>query len=315
LKLATFDASGNSINSDDRWKSRYVSRLPGIKWSNRTYGVFLNVLRYELFKAYIKLLPDPANPTNDELKGISGMVNTFTGVGKVPFGSKAVSRVFYAPSFVSSQAELIFGKALFSKSPAVRKIARKEYAKLLLSSALIMAALGATGGEDDEGIEMHPTSTNFGTFKLGHQRIGTLSHLRPMFVLLMRIANGHVKTPTQDKRLTYRLPPWVDENKVGEKVAFSSGIMPLLGTFIRSKLHPGVSLGTEVWSGQNYQGKKTPLGKTLLTALPPLSPGQVAELAQTESGIKLLTLAIGTLIGGDIQPDYNDPVIKANEYN
>lgn len=314
LKLSVDDGTGNFSRVDDRLKLNIVNMVPGLGASNRAYATFLNVARVELFDYFLSLHPRSDSPTADDINAISEDVNTWTGSGKIPGGaSVGLSRFIYAPSFIKASLDIVTGKPLWHGEKATRKLMAMQYAKVLAGTATLVALASAWGGDDDDGVEYDPTSSEFGTVKYGHYRVGLFGFVRPLLTFLARNINGYKKTDKGLIRLREGdLPFWVDEGDVSKKVPYGGGLDQVQWQFLKSKAHPGLGAVQSLLTGRDFSGQPTSRAWAIARMFTPITPQQVYEMSQTENIDAMVVLTILNAFGFDVRPDYTDPVIREN---
>src|SRR3990167_6531226 len=110
-----------------------------------------------------------------------------------------------------------------------RAVIATEYARAQATAITIFTLGAATGGE----IETDPRSSDFLKIRFGKIRIDPLSGLAQIGTMLGRLGTGETKTPAKGKVVPIR----------GEKAGYGGSTgASVIGTFLRSKLHP--STGT-----------------------------------------------------------------------
>lgn len=143
-------------------------------------------------------------------KQMADVINTFTGRASLGWAEQitpALTKVFFSPrnwasvfKTASLYAFIHFGKMRAGADnwrPSVaQKMALADYAKFIgFTTALVMLAKVYFDNDDDEetGVEMDPTSSDFMKIKIGEKRIDPWGGRLPEIVLTARLIAGTVK--------------------------------------------------------------------------------------------------------------------------
>ncbi len=146
---------------------------------------------------------------------------------------------FFAPRFAISRfTSPMYLAKLASGDPVARQIGKQTagaFASLIGTNVAILALIKLVYG-DDATIELNPLSADWGKGKIGNTRIDLWSGYQQAARFLVQLVMGQYKTASGHIRDRER--------------------KDLIGTFIRSKENPLVSLISDLWAGKTYQGDK-----------------------------------------------------------
>ena len=240
LYLSEHGASLNKM--EEAYMSHWGEHIPGVAASGRAYTTYLNRLRADSFDAMIKNLPKvegKINPT--EMQTISNYINVATGRGTMKPGTAlgAINSVFFAPRYVLSRFQLLYGQPIFNSlgkgSPKATKMIAKEYARFFVGLSVVYALGAAMGGK----LEPNPASSDFGKIRFGDTRIDPMAGMAQTSTFLYRATSGKIKKPGEG---TSKL----DGAKYWE----------VYSRFARYKLAPIPGLAIDIQSGRDVVGQK-----------------------------------------------------------
>lgn len=167
--------------------------VPGISWSNISYGAFINKLRMDYF-AY--LADKMKNPTAADLKSLASQVNTYTGYSTVggQGGNQLLGVYMLSPADTIAKLKRVTFEPIIGPghTMATRKLAAMEYLRYArgwlgmralraIGKGLGLYGANAVGGDDEEdsnmekaskfagkwfGMELDPRSPYFGQDKV-----------------------------------------------------------------------------------------------------------------------------------------------------
>jgi len=291
------------------------------------FVVYLNTLRAKKFDAMYLALAKKGTPTEDEMRLIANFVNIATGSGnlrKLESSASLLSRVFFAPKYVASRFQLMFGtpifKELFKKGASRRAQAliAKEYAKTLTGTAIVFESIHqAKKAYDKDGvvsIETDPRSSDGGKIKIGNTRIDLLAGLAQTFTISARVLPSVpaivTRTITDLTPLENNLPEWFVEPKA--KSVSTGKLKPTIrpgfgktslagitGRFVRTKFAPLFSIPVDLAFQENVVGEEitvTGIGEDVKSAFDPtpMALGDIYE-AMTDDGLDSGTALVMTL--------------------
>jgi hypothetical protein len=335
LRYVEGDGTGNFGHIDDVFQSKMADRIPNVKRSARAFATTLNELRFGLFDKLVENSENPRNLTDAELRDIGEVVNTWTGTSKLPFNldARTLGLPFWAPGFVASGFKAATGSPWWTAdTPYGRKVAVVRYAKAIGRLAALYGAIEAMNmlrDEDDQvEIEYNPTSSLFGSIRIGDYYLNPMNHVRPYLTLLSRGILGEEKSATTGERrlLTRGYHPMTSiEAARGDKAAiariengdkgFRRTYDDTVTEFLKTKRHPGISAISELYHGMGFGGKESNKLKTILTYPTPLVPRQIVSMVQSEQKpIDMAILSIAAILGDGPRADYDSPrVVRATQ--
>ena len=246
-KLVTFN--GKQYGLDD---------IPGVKDSERSFGIFLNCINLSVYKA-LKANGGwgPTGPSEQQKKDIARSLNVASGRGYENTGDhgawdRIMSAALWAPRFAISGFKMATAWNVFAphfhgditqRTYADRVIsskqAAKEYARQISSmAAWTLLATLLLGRKDPEWLEevMNPLSSNFLNVRVGSTNLNFFGPIKQWWVFMSRFLTGKA---------------------VGlDGVTRNRGRDQLAGRFVRSKLSPLAGLVTDLVEGKDYIGNK-----------------------------------------------------------
>jgi len=222
---------------------------------------YLNTIRILRFIDGMQMLEKqgktPANnPKN--YKDLADVINTFTGrssLGKLESISKPLSAVFFSPRNWASIIKQTTPAGFFwlgrmtdsGMRPSVaQKVAIRDYMTYVATTAsLVMLAASYLNDDDDEetGVELDPTSSDFMKIKIGDTRIDPWGGRIQMIIYQARmIFNSHKTTTAGEVR------------NLGE-TQFDPSRADLTWRLIKNKLSPSAGLSVKFLEAREKNGE------------------------------------------------------------
>jgi len=284
----------NLAKQEELFRSRLSEKIGFIRLSNRAFITFLNVLRADTLDAMLESLPDPSNPSNEELKALGNGINIFTGrgnLGKNETAASVLAAIFFSPKNLISRFQILALQPFYQGTKETRKILAREYGKTLIGLTVFYALMSL---DDEAEVERDPRSSDFAKVRFGNTRVDPIFGLSQSTVLTTRLSlalannlsRGHLNIDEfkslsgKTKRIT------------GENVPFgSSTSADVIGRFIRTKLAPVPSNAVDILTGSNVVGKKVTPANVLANLTIPLSMRDIYD-AMIDQGY-----ARGTILG------------------
>ena len=279
---------------EELFTSNLVEKIPIVKYivkaSNRAYVSFLNKLRFDVFNDLAKTMP------KNEYKSLAEFINTATGrggLGKLAQSATALSKVFFAPRYVSSQLSFLNPFWYAKQTPSVRKEAAKTMATYV-GTITSMMTLAKLGGAD---VETDWRSSNFGKMAIPSDSSvnSVIKAAIPSFLGVgTQTFNGKTHYDLtfgtgQYIRLVGQLVTGERKTQSGsiEKLSadkpFSQSRLGVLEAVIRGKLAPLLSTMADVLHGKNVVGEDVTAKSALIDNLIPLYVNDIVDIMQQPS--------------------------------
>ncbi len=288
-KLAVTGVHGGvNREEDNQWAPEILNRIWGIGGSERAGSAFINTQRRLVFRHLVERLSrnlgGSRRITAAELRVIANFVNVSSGrgsLGKYANSLEAMSAVFFSPRWWMSRLAVLTGQPIWHDSrwfggegatTEVRKMVAKEWGKQMAAQATVIAiayaalkaAFGAPGEDEDWEFYVHPTSPNFGKFRVSKTVIDATAGLGQHVALFSRLMTG-----TQEDRY---------ETKEVDKV-------DLLGRFVRGKLAPAPAMFLDYLAGESIDGKEFGSAGYMWDQVLPLAAADILETREAEGGV------------------------------
>ena len=245
-------------------------------------------------------------------KQMADVINTFTGrasLGKGELVSEQLTKIFFSPRLWASSIKQATPYAIYHfgkmragaegfKPTVAQKMALADYSKFVgLTSALVALAYVhyKNDGRDDTGVELDPTSSDFGKIRIGDTRIDPWGGRIQQVILLNRFIAGSIK------KADGKVVPLGTMNKTPTK----GGLLLEMAT---NKLAPSASLlekylnshikkdGTRV----DKYGKEYSIKSEILDKLHPIFWGTIKDLAKDGIDVSDAILAFYAFFGGGV---------------
>lgn len=232
--------------------------IPGVKASERSFGVFLNSINLSVYKA-IKASGGwgPTGPTDTQKKDIALSLNVASGRGYENKGARGIwerlaSAALWAPRFAISGAKMAIGWNIFAphwtgltteRSYKDRMVSSKVAAQQYVRQMASMAAwtlLGTLlmGRKDPEWLEevLDPRSSNFLNVRVGNTNMNFFGPIKQWWTFMARVLTGQTRGADGMVRKRDR--------------------MQTASTFVRGKLSPLAGLGVDLLNQKDFLGNK-----------------------------------------------------------
>jgi len=256
LHLSTrADSSFASLmQREEAFMSRIAEKIPGVAASERAYVSYLDSLRMQTFKKFVKDHPGAAPK---DMQDVARFINYATGRGDLGKMGNAVApalnAIFFSPRYLASRIQLANPATYIKMSPAARRVAMSNLMQFTGVVAGTLALAKAGGAE----VGLNPDDADFLKIKVGDTRYDALAG----FQQLMRFGWGMSKGFYNNARGLKNAP-----NREPSDMALR---------FLRSKLSPLAGGVAELATGKTFQGEKvgtelTSPGKTAFEHLAPI---------------------------------------------
>ena len=249
---------------EEEFMSQLVSKIPGLRGSERAYVGFLSRLRADVFDTLIKqaeLAGEDIRKGSQAVKDIANFVNDFTGSGNIGIKDKYAGSVPWLNSALFSPRKISATVNMFNPerylNPNISKTARKAALKQLvglLGFATTALGLASMAGAD---VETDSNSTDFGKIKIGNTRFDITGGNANYITLLSRIISGKTKS---GKGKIYKLGEGYKGTTRGD----------LLLRFVRNKLSPMAGELVNLFEGSNFLGEKIKLTSEVRNTIEPM---------------------------------------------
>jgi hypothetical protein len=244
-------------------KQYALSDIPGVKASERSFGLFLNWLNLGIYKAAKQSNGwGPTGPSIMQKKDLATALNVMSGrgydsKGNQGFWDRLASWTLWAPRFAVSGLKQAVGWSIIApqfngntteRSYADRMTSSKQAAKEWVRQQVAMAVttLIATvllGRKDPEWLEevVNPLSSNFLNVRVGNTNMNFYGPIKQWWTFMARMLTG--KAVGRDGMVRAR--------NQGQT----------LGRFIRGKLSPLAGAITDAFMGKDFLGTKLTWGE------------------------------------------------------
>lgn len=233
---------GDMKRGEEVFMSRFASKIPGIKASERAYTTTLNSLRFYTYKKYA-LRWTGTGKNKQDYEMLAGFINHATGRGDLKGLEKYapfLNAAFFAPRLQMGRIQAITdlfkgvgGDIKARQFNPVRKIIAADLAAFFGGGMGILWLASMIKGVK---VEKDPRSSDFGKIRFGKTRIDFWSGYSQIARLMARMVTGEVKgTETGD----------ISETTRGR----------VLWRFLQTKLSPGAGIGVDLARGETFLGE------------------------------------------------------------
>lgn len=244
--LAVTDVHSYALSDrEERFMSRLIGKVPGLRGSERAYTGFLNKTRADIFDHLIKQAAEQGHNLNDEnvTKSIAQFVNAATGrgsLGKLEPAAVVLNSTLFSPRLLASRLNFLNPLWYANLDPFARKEALKAAASLVLTIGFVLEVAKMAGAK----VNTDPRNADFAKMRFGNTRVDVAAGFQQPIRLLFQEASGKIVSSTTGKTLTLGPggPGHLSRWDIGERFAIS-------------KLAPVPSIASDVLHGQNFIGQ------------------------------------------------------------
>jgi len=275
---------------EEQFVSQLAEKIPGVGWSGRVYGGFLNKLRFDTFNSLLKDaerlgLKPQSNP--HLVKSIATFINSATGRGKLKARDihSFVNTFFFSPRLLKARFDMIMNLKFYKDlHPYARKQALKSVATVIGAGLTITGLLREFGAAD---VETDPTSSDFMKAKIkgSNTRVDIWGGNQQFVVPVARMILNKFKSSTTGKKKT-----------LGEGYKGMSRY-DVAKQFIEYKESPPFSFLTQMMKGKDIKGDPVKIENELGEMVYPLFMKDLYDLAQEDPDLLPLGLFGGVGVG------------------
>ncbi len=271
-----------------------VSSIPGPREFNQAAIVFLNQLRFEMFRS---MKESSGGLDAAEQAQVAKFVNQATGrggLGSLEGAAVPVARFLFAPRFLASRFQIATGHSMWGGTWRTRRLIAKEYARTLVGlSAFYAAAYSALeAGDDDVEISDDPTSSDFGKIRIGKTRLDPLGGVSQAIVFSARTADAAIRAGQRE----------LADTDAGKK-AIDNGIDwgRTFDRFRRSKMHPVPAAIENLFRGTDLGNEEATMVNQTTNMMMPLTWEDIYEALEEQDLPEGSALAILAVLGAGLQ--------------
>lgn len=290
-KLHLVEEGAKLSRQEEIFASKWAEKIPGLRNFNQAGRVFLNKVRFDVWKTLRDQLPE-ITPERDAQ--LAKFVNQATGRGTLgPAEAAAVplGRALFSPRFLASRIQLLVGHSLWGGDLATRRIIAKEYAKTLVALGVYYTLLGQLKDKNGKPatIEKDPRSSDFGKVKVGNSRLDPLAGLSQVIVFAARTATLE-KKDTKGRMVSLQNPKFG-----GQKWS------DVAANFARSKLHPVPGSVINLFNGTDLGGNQATLANQSANFITPLTYVDIYQALEEQDLPTGVSLSLLALLGEGLQ--------------
>lgn len=264
------EVSAILASREEAFMSRFMSKVPFVRASNRAYVTGLNDLRSRVWESVLESWERAGMKINaQDYSDLARLINWASGRGTLPSAvaqkGGVLNTFLFSPRLIMSRLELPFAVLPWvTKSKAARVEAWKTLASFVGAGSTILTMAKMSGAAE---VELDPRSADFGKMKVGDTRLdiwtGYLQYIR--FATQLAIA----------------------ERKTGGGRIQQLNRAEVINRFVQTKMAPAVGLINDILKGESYLGEE----------MPPKNAKSLAGQAYN----RMMPLAVQDFIDGIIQ--------------
>lgn len=274
--------------------SRIFYEAPLIKRFTRAGVVFLNKLRFDMYLTMKDSITSDGELTTAESEALSQGINEATGRAfKNGMAIAGLERGFFSIQYLTSRFQLLTLRPLWWYGTNRTRMAfAKEYFRALMGLAGIYLLGRLAGGEE----EWDPRSSDFGKIRFGDTRVDPLFGLSQIIVFGTRLAMGETKSTKTGKVTALR----GEEHRPMQR-----DISDVIGSFVRSKLHPAIAIPWNIAAGEKPSGEPTDFTHEAWDATHPITWDDIYQSAKEHGLSETAAVAFVAFFGMGVQ-QYQD---------
>lgn len=290
---------------EEYFLSNLAEKIPGIgkivQGANRAYVGMLNTLRFSVFNDITASFKQTGLASEKNIKSLADFINTASGsggLGALEKHATLLSKVLYAPRFISSKIQFM-NPVWYAKQPApVRKEALKTFGTYVGTVTSIIT-LAKMGGAD---VETDWRSSNYGKMKVGN----TYYDLTNGFGQYIRLFGQSI---TNEKKTGKG-----NIEEYGTNKPFSETRLDNLARVGRGKLAPFLSALGNLYAGKNVVGEPVTIKSTLIDQVTPLYVQDLVEALNDRGAEALFSVGLPAFFGISTQT-FNNQSKTTNPFN
>lgn len=290
-KLYLAEEGAKLSRKEEIFASKWADKIPLVRNFNNAGRVFLNKVRFDVWKNLRDRLPE-ITPERDAQ--LAMFVNEATGRGTLGFAEPVavpLSRILFSPRFLSSRIQLLVGHSLWGGDMATRRIISTQYAKALISLGIFYTLMSQM--KDKKGqpatIEKDPRSSDFGKIKVGNTRVDPLAGIAQVIVFGARTSTLEVKT-ARGKMLS------LQSGKFGARK-----LSDVATSFGRSKLHPIPGAIVNLFDGTDLGGNQANIGNQSANFVTPMTYVDIYQAMIEQDVPENVALSLLAILGQGLQ--------------
>ena len=270
FKANLYGEAAPLIAREEAVVSRALSKVPGVRASERAYVTFLNKLRADSFDAIVDNAAKAGRELDDEfMHSVARYVNIASGRGSV-LGHDAAALImnatFFSPRFLMSRLQL--------PTTAVTGTARVQALRGMVSYAGALATALYLSHLAGAEVELDPRSSDFGKMKIGNSRYDFGGGYLQLVRLGAQLSTGEKKSLSDG-----------DVRDIANNPVASRFIAAWY--FARSKFSPTAGSAVDLATGRTFSGEELGahgIDKELLRYAP-LAMQDIMEAIELEGGM------------------------------
>lgn len=270
-----------------------------VKGSNRAYVGMLNSLRFNVFNDLAQSMTITGEASQKNLKALADFVNTATGsggLGKLEQHATLLSKIMYAPRFISSKIQFM-NPIWYAKQPKVVRMEALKTFGTFVGTVSSIITLAKFGGAD---VETDIRSSNYGKMKVGNTYYDLTNGFGQYIRLFGQSITNEKKTGSGN----------IEE--FGTNKPFSETRLDNLARVIRGKLAPAWASIANLYAGKDVVGTPVTLKSTLIDQVTPLYIQDLVDAMKDRGAEALLQVGLPSFFGISTQTFNNEKKSKKN---
>ncbi|HAR43307.1 MAG TPA: hypothetical protein DCS07_11875 [Bdellovibrionales bacterium] len=278
----SYQAAGIVKVKEEQFPTSIPEQAPVIgrafKAANAAFAGAGLTMRADLFDLHADIMENNGVGTDKEWKEDIGLViNSMTGRGKWgKGGDQAFIRVLnWAPKLLKGNLDMLtaHGGTSGLNTTYAKKEAIKNIVKIVAETGILLMIAGAL---IPGGVEWDPTSSDFGTIRIGKTRFDVTAGLRTIIILAARMVYNHQKDP--DSKLI---------------IPYGTGFgqtnrLKVLAQFFINKAPPPTSVIATILEGKNRDNEPVTFGGAMFRAFTPISTQNAVKAKEDPSATAIV---------------------------
>lgn len=288
-KKFKLDVYGNEEMYPTSWPEKIPFIGTVFKGFENSFTGFIQKMRADIFDYLYEVF----QKSGAETEGLGILVNSLMGRGTLPMGleraSGIINKVMFAGKYLMSDVDFLLAHlntqdftTQEKMSPKVRLLAGKHLATTVLATAIILFIAYMI---NPESVEEDPTSSDFGSIKIGNTRF-KVTRLTNIITLAMRLIKNET-TASTGKIVKLNTGQWGSKTR-----------MEVIGDFFQNRLSPLASIVNDVWlRGTDFRGENPTVKKIAENAVAPFPVSSTKELLEEPNKAVMLAGLVTNALG------------------